>query len=134
MLERHIDGAFKINGQKGGWKGESPKISLCSRHSSIYFIRLKWRRKQAVTWCAVQPVLQSKGDPRTMREKSCVLDDQTRPKSNGHPPRAACVYPFVDDARAYSRAFTSRSIWSRRNISGEERVIRYKRYFMIEIA
>jgi len=41
----------------------------------------------------VQPVLQSKGDPRTMREKSCVLDDQTRSKSKGAP-SADCVSPF----------------------------------------
>lgn len=30
-----------------------------------------------------------RGSANTMREKSCVLDDQTRSKSNGHPSRGS---------------------------------------------
>lgn len=48
-----------------------------------------------------------RGSANTMREKSCVLDDQTRSKSNVTLPGAPWVSPLAEDARV--RAITSRS-------------------------
>lgn len=72
-----------------------------------------------------------RGSANTMREKSCVLDDQTRSKSNGHPSRGSLrVSPFVEDARV--RAITSRSYMASAKHSWRKprTVTRRKTYFM----
>lgn len=71
-----------------------------------------------------------RGSANTMREKSCVPDDQTRSKSNGHPPRGilACLPSWTTHvfARLPSRSYMASAKHSCRETCT---LTRRKRYF-----
>lgn len=123
---RYISGTFKPDEREfRSLLGVSENISLFVTFLDIYIIRLKWRRKQVVTWYLRDATgsPKQKGSANNAMEKSCVLDDQTRSKSTSHPR----VSPFANETRAFRCADRSYMASAKHSLQ-RERAMRRERY------